>query len=100
MIAVNPTRVADTLNTTASATLDSICEAVASLVSQWLPENEHTAAHVTLGAEMLAARLYRRRATPSGVEALGELGAVYVARYDPDIAQLLGLGSHRRMVIA
>lgn len=48
-----------------------------------------------LGAVMLAARLYARRNSPGGVVALGELGATYVARADPDVVRLLGLGAPR-----
>lgn len=42
-----------------------------------------------LGAVMLTARLHRRRNSPAGVEALTEMGATYVSRYDSDIARLL-----------
>jgi hypothetical protein len=42
---------------------------------------------------MLAARLFRRRNSPAGVEAMGPDGATYVMRNDPDIGQLLRLGS-------
>ena len=49
-------------------------------------------AHVVTGATMLAARLFRRRNSPGGVEAFGQDGAAYVMRTDPDVAQLLGLG--------
>lgn len=50
---------------------------------------------IVAGATMLAARLVRRRNTPSGVEAFGSDGAQYVSRNDPDVAQLLGLGVHQ-----
>lgn len=50
---------------------------------------------IVSGATMLAARLFRRRNSPAGVEAFGSDGAVYVSRNDPDIAQLLGLGTHQ-----
>jgi hypothetical protein len=43
------------------------------------------------GATMLAARLFRRRNSPSGVEAFAVAGPVYVRRYDPDVAMLLDL---------
>lgn len=49
---------------------------------------------VVLGATMLAARLWRRKDSPAGVETVGELGPVYVQRNDPDIALLLRLGSY------
>lgn len=44
---------------------------------------------VTLGAVMLCARLYRRRNSPAGIEALTDLGTSYVSRYDSDIARML-----------
>lgn len=44
------------------------------------------------GATMLAARIYRRRNSPAGVESIGELGPTYVSRFDPDLDMLLGLG--------
>lgn len=50
---------------------------------------------IVAGATMLAARLVRRRNSPSGVEAFSSDGAVYVSRTDPDIAQLLQLGTHQ-----
>lgn len=46
------------------------------------------------GATMLAARLYRRRNSPGGVEAYTD-AAVYVARTDPDVALLLKLGPNK-----
>lgn len=52
--------------------------------------------NVTEGATMLAGRLFRRRESPAGVAAFGELGPVYVMRNDPDVAMLLSLGSWAR----
>lgn len=46
------------------------------------------------GATMLAARHFRRKNSPGGVESVGTLGAVYVQRNDPDVAMLLGLGPY------
>lgn len=43
------------------------------------------------GGVMLAARLHRRRNSPSGVEAFAVAGPVYVRRNDPDIAMMLDL---------
>lgn len=51
-------------------------------------------ADVKLGATMLAARIFRRRSTPGGVEAAGAFGVAYVRRNDPDVAQLLQLGEY------
>lgn len=53
----------------------------------WLP-------NVDRGANMLGARLYRRRNTPDGVTALADGGAVYIQRSDPDVAMLLKIGAH------
>jgi hypothetical protein len=50
--------------------------------------------YVVQGATMLAARLWRRRNSPSGVEAFTDQGAVYVQRNDPDIGILLRIGSY------
>lgn len=50
-------------------------------------------ARIVLGATLLCARLFRRKNSPAGVEAFGAEGAAYVMRSDPDIAQLLELGS-------
>ncbi|ALF00764.1 head-to-tail adaptor [Arthrobacter phage Maggie] len=49
------------------------------------------AADTVLGAKMLAARLYRRRNSPSGVEAITDAGTSFVARYDSDISRYLKL---------
>lgn len=51
------------------------------------------------GAVMLAARNVRRRNSPAGVETVGDMGAVYVSRFDRDLDQLLGLGDFRDLVI-
>jgi hypothetical protein len=50
-------------------------------------------ARISYGATLLGARWFRRKNSPAGVEAFGELGALYVMRNDPDIAQLLRLGA-------
>lgn len=52
----------------------------------------------TLGAVMLTARLHRRRNSAAGIEAMTELGATYVARYDNDIARLLCIDSFQKPV--
>lgn len=54
---------------------------------EWAPDTD-------LAALMLAARLVRRRNSPSGTEAFADGGAVYVSRQDPDVAQLLRLGPY------
>lgn len=47
--------------------------------------------YVTLGGTMLATRLWRRKDSPSGVEAFTDGTAFYVQRNDPDVARLLKL---------
>lgn len=55
----------------------------------WTPTTE-------LGARMYAARLWRRRNSPNGVEAIGnDGGSAYVSRYDSDISRLLRLDRPR-----
>ena len=50
------------------------------------------------GATMLAARLYRRRNTPSGVESLSD-AVVYVPRRDSDVDMLLRVGSYGQPMV-
>lgn len=52
---------------------------------EWSAAQQH-------GATMLAARVYRRRNSPAGIESLGEMGPTYVSRYDPDLDMMLGFG--------
>lgn len=76
--------------------------AVSAAVAGWFDppaEGKPWPSNLAHGATMLAARVWRRRNTPSGVEAFGELGPVYVQRNDPDIALLLGLGNHMRPAV-
>lgn len=76
--------------------------AVNALVRRWLAEPvpvppatvAYWSSDVTLGATMLAARLYRRRNSAGGVEVYGGDGPAYVRRNDPDVAMLLGLGEY------
>lgn len=77
----------------------TVVPAVNSLVRQWHPTPEVLPDHIVAGAVMLAARVTRRRNSPAGVEALGELGATYVSRYDVDLDRMLELGDHRRMIV-
>lgn len=51
---------------------------------------------INLGAVMLASRLYRRRNSAGGVEAITESGAQYVARYDSDISRLLKIDGYQK----
>ena len=72
-----------------AAELKTVVDACNALVTQWNNGRETPA--LKLGTTMLAARVYRRRNSPAGVEALGEMGPVYVSRRDPDLSMLLGL---------
>ena len=50
-------------------------------------------------ARMYAAREYRRRNSPSGIETFGDVTS-FVARYDPDIDRALQTGAYARPVIS
>lgn len=79
--------------------IDAVVAAVNVKVRRW-PVSAHAVgldawpADIVEGATMLAARLYRRRNSASGVEAFGAEGILYVRRNDPDIAMLLELGEY------
>lgn len=51
------------------------------------------------GAVMYAAREYRRRNSPAGIETFGDVTS-YVSRWDPDIERALQTGQHARPVVA
>lgn len=61
------------------------------------PEGEW-AETTELGAIMLASRVYRRKNSPGGIEAVGEV-TTFVARFDSDIDRLLNVNSYRKPVI-
>ena len=76
--------------------LDDVTTATNAWVAQTayvreLPDGADWPGDVYLGAVMLAARLYRRRNTPSGVEPFTD-GAVYLPRRDADVDMLLHQG--------
>lgn len=80
------------------ARLDDIVAAVNAAVRTWRCALDSVGEttwnpRTTEGATLLAARLFRRKNSPSGVEAFGEQGPVYVQRQDPDVAMLLQLGA-------
>lgn len=86
------------------ARLDAVVDEISAAVNEYVrplpvaeldgPDPEEWPSRVVLGADMLAARLVRRRNSPAGVEAFADAGAVYVQRNDPDVAQLLELGTY------
>jgi len=70
--------------------------AVNSLVRGWLKpdaDGEWDPRH-RWGADLLAARLYRRKDSPAGVLPFGMEGAAYVQRNDPDVALFLEMGAY------
>lgn len=79
------------------AAITTVIAAVVALVTRWRPLPAGTteySADVAQGAVMLAARIWRRRNSPSGVESFADLTPIYVSRSDPDIALLLGIGAY------
>lgn len=97
---LTPQEVADWLGAPfADAQLEATTTAVNSYVDG-LPSIARTSSGewgpaTRLGATMLAARLYKRRNSPNGLESFGEIGSTYVSRYDSDIARLLRLESFK-----
>lgn len=84
--------------------ISSIVDAVNVMVRSWpvagISDGEpEWRADTVLGSTRLAARLYSRRNSPTGVEAFGDNGPVYVSRNDPDIAQLLQVGRYRQPLV-
>lgn len=55
-------------------------------------------ADVVYGAQLLAARLWARRGSPTGLASFGEFGAAAVVRLDPDLERLLSTGRYARPV--
>lgn len=72
--------------------LEGITAAVNATVTDWHGNPDTWSDRIHTGAVMLAAHLWRRRATPGGVAALTDEGTTYVQRHDPQAAMLLGLG--------
>lgn len=62
-------------------------------LSAWPPD-------IDMGAILLAAKVYGRRGSVSGVAGFADLGVAYIARFDPDVQWLLGLGDYQSPVIA
>lgn len=103
-VLVTPAAVETYLGLTAdrdAAELGRVVAAINDLVSGWLglAEGDEIGERIKFGALMLAARVFRRRNSPAGVESLGEMGPVYVSRNDPDLAMILGLGNYRHPAV-
>lgn len=77
------------------AALDRWAAAAAAWVEEKRPDVDYRSVPATIqaGAAMLAWRWYQRRNSPAGVAGFPEFGTAGILRYDPDIAQLLGIGS-------
>lgn len=80
--------------------MDGVVAAINAMVPRIVPRVRELAAptdpwpaDVDRGAVMLAARLFARRNSPTGVAAFTETGPAYVSRWDPDIERLLGIGT-------
>lgn len=58
-----------------------------------------TLSALVLGANQLAARLYRRKDSPEGVTQIGASDPAYVLRDDPDLAQLLQVGAYEKPAV-
>jgi hypothetical protein len=66
----------------------------------WLDATDQDVpADVWLGAVLLTNRLLARRGSPQGVAELGEFGPAHVARTDPDVERLLGIGRYGKPVV-
>lgn len=76
-------------------TLDPVVSAVNSQLTAWKGDPATWPDHYVQGAVMLAARVHLRRNSVAGVAPFGE-SVVYVSRNDPEIAQLLEIGTFER----
>lgn len=63
------------------------------------PLTEAPSDNVGLGTVLLAARLYSRAGSPTGIAAFAEFGPASILRLDPDIERLLGLGRNAAPVV-
>lgn len=57
-------------------------------------------ADMRAGTLRLAGRWHKRRDSPNGLVAMGELGSARIPSFDPDIDRMLRVGRYRRAVIA
>ncbi|MDG4860137.1 hypothetical protein P8605_18605 [Streptomyces sp. T-3] len=78
--------------------LDQAVSAINALATRTVPRLRAVPApdpwpeDIRTGLLMQAQRLWARRSSPTGVAGYGDSGGVYVARFDPDVSKLLGIG--------
>jgi len=85
------------------ASLDQAVKASNDLVAVLRPDltaTEPWAPRADQAAIQYAARLYGRRGSITGIAAFAEAGVALLPRTDPDVAQLLELGSYQKSVVA
>jgi hypothetical protein len=91
-------RLPDPVPDTDADLLVDVCAAAEPVVVRHRPDIGDVAAAIPpdiyQGSVMLAARLYRRRNSPAGIESMGE-AVTYVASFDPDLDQFLRRGRYR-----
>jgi hypothetical protein len=73
--------------------------AVAALRPDWA-EDDPWRPQMDEAANLLAARLYGRRGSVTGIAAYADVTALYVARMDPDVKFLLELDEYQQSVVA
>lgn len=95
----------DGTDTTDDDLLQAVCAQTEPYVQRCRPEFNHPEsdeyapdAEAYQGAVMYAARQYRRRNSPAGIESFGETTS-FVSRWDPDIDRALQTGSYARPVV-
>jgi hypothetical protein len=86
-------RIGDGIDTDLLAQVTDATNAWVTALPHWSETVEPWPPDLTQGAIMLAARLYRRRNTPAGVESMPD-GAVYLPKRDADIDPLLKIGRY------
>ena len=80
--------------------LAEVCAAVTLWVNRLpcvvddLADDEPWTSDIRLGANMLSARFYRRRNSPSGIDTITDAGAIYLPRRDADVDTLLRLNEY------
>lgn len=82
----------ETLRSTMVACIELVESWKGQPISEW-PERWR------LGCMMMIARVDRRRQSPGGIDTVTEMGPVYLARKDPETAQMLEIGTFRKPVV-